>query len=471
VAENQDVKMRARCPCYRMHRLLLLGLNHTTAPLEVRERLAFNTTQRRAAVEAFRQRFPRYEAVLLSTCNRVELYVGREAHGQPSVREMTEFLGSFHDVRPGDYYEHLYQKTGRDVVEHLFSVTSSLDSMVLGETQILGQVREAYDESCGVQTAGPLLNPLFQRAIAVGKQVMRETPIGEGRLSVASVAAEYAKQIFERFDDKTVLCVGAGKMSALVLQNLSDLSPRRVLVCNRDPSKADALAGRFGGQGVPLDRLADHLVAADIVVTSTGATQPIITRAMFEPLLKRRRYRPIFLIDIAVPRDVEAAVGKLDHVYLYNLDDLQQVVLGTLSQRKDAVEAARSIVTRQVEEFVLWHRQRELGPTIDRLYKHYHGLAQEELARTLNKLPGVSEAEKAHLEELTRRIVNKLLHAPIQTLRHSGAPHPSTAGPYLHALEKLFGLEGPTEAEPQSKPQPPTTPTHLDSHPGRDGAA
>lgn len=439
-----------------MHRLLLLGLNHTTAPLEVRERLAFNAGQRRAAIEAFRERFPRCEAVLLSTCNRVELYIGREAHGQPGVREMTEFLGSFHDVRPGDYYEHLYQKTGRDVVEHLFSVASSLNSMVLGETQILGQVREAYDASCAAQTAGPLLNPLFQRSVAVGKQVLRETSIGEGRLSVASVAVDYAKQIFERFDDKTVLCVGAGKMSALVLQNLAALSPRRVMVCNRNMARAEALAGRFGGGAVPLEGLADHLAAADIVVSSTGATHPVITRPAFEAVLKRRRYRPVFLIDIAVPRDVEASVGKLDNVYLYNLDDLQQVVLSTQSHRKDAIDAARSIVTRQVEEFAVWHRQRELGPTIDRLYQHYHGLAQEELARTLNKLPNVSEAEKTHLEELARRIVNKLLHGPVQTLRHSDGVHAAAAGPYLHALEKLFGLEGdspaPDPAQPNQNP-------------------
>ena len=442
-----------------MHRLLLLGLNHTTAPLEVRERLAFNAGQRREAVEAFRRRYPRYEAVLLSTCNRVELYVGREAHGQPSVREMTEFLGSFHDVRPADYYEHLYQKTGRDVVEHLFSVSASLDSMVLGETQILGQVREAYDVSREMNAAGPMLHPLFQRAVAVGKQVMRETAIGEGRLSVASVAVDYARQIFETFTDKTVLCVGAGKMSALVLQNLTALAPRRVLVCNRNSDKAEALAARFGGKAVPFEGLADHLVAADIVVTSTGSAQPVITRPAFEAVLKRRRYRPVFLIDIAVPRDVEAAVGRLDNVYLYNLDDLQQVVLSTQSQRKGAVDAARGIVSRHVEEFVLWHRQRELGPTIDRLYQHYHKLAQEELTRTLTKLPSISEAEKAHLEELARRIVNKLLHGPVQTLRQPGGAGHGATGPYLHAMEKLFGLEeGDGGAAGPLLPNPDVTP-------------
>ncbi len=420
-------------------RLLLLGLNHTTAPLEVRERLAFNAQQRKAAVESFRARFPKSEAVLLSTCNRVELYVGRESHGHPGVKDMIEFLADFHGVPPADFDEHLYHKTDRDVVEHLFSVSSSLDSMVLGETQILGQVRDAYDLSRAVESAGGLLNPLFQRAVAVGKQVMRETSLGDGRLSVASVAVDYARQIFERFDDKTFLCVGAGKMAALVLRNFAGLAPGRLFVCNRDVVKAQALAGTFGGRPVPFDALNDHLTRADVVITSTGSTRPVITRAAFEPLLRRRRYRPIFLIDIAVPRDVEASVGELGAVYLYNLDDLQQVVMSTQGQRREAVESARRIVSRQVEEFVVWHRQRELGPTIDRLYRYCHTLGQEELSRTLAKLPEVGEAEKAHLEELTRRIVNKLLHGPIQAMRSASNPH-APGGGYVHALEKLFGL-------------------------------
>ena len=437
-----------------MNRLLLLGLNHTTAPLEVRERLAFNAQQRRAALAAFRARVPNCEAVLLSTCNRVELYVGRESHGHPGVKEMIDFLGDFHGVPPADFDEHLYHKTDREVVEHLFSVSSSLDSMVLGETQILGQVRDAYDFSRQLEAAGPLLNPLFQRAAAVGKQVMHETTIAEGRMSVASVAVDYARQIFERFDDKTLLCVGAGKMAALVLQSFAGLAPGRLLVCNRDMTKAQDLARKFGGRPVPFEGLHDHLTSADVVLTSTGSSHPIITRPGFEPLLRRRRYRPIFLIDIAVPRDVEASVGELDAVYLYNLDDLQQVVLSTQGQRREAVESARKIVARQVEEFLVWHRQRELGPTIDRLYRYCHTLGQEELARTLAKLPDVGEAERAHLEELTRRIVNKLLHGPIQAMRSANSPH-SPGGGYVHALEKLFGLRDASAGDPPSaQPNP-----------------
>jgi glutamyl-tRNA reductase len=423
-----------------MQRLLLLGLNHTTAPLEVRERLAFHATARKAALEQFKQRFPASELVILSTCNRIELYAARPVHDHPTPAELIEFLAGSHALQPAELEPHLYRKTNRDVVEHLFSVSSSLDSMVLGETQILGQVREAYEAAVRLQLTGMSLNPLFQRALGVGKQIMHETPLAEGRVSVASVAVDYARQIFERFDDKTVLCVGGGKMAGLVLQAFVALSPGSLLICNRSPDRALSLATKFKGRPAPFEQLSDHLVAADIVVTSTGAQQPIITRAQFDAILKRRRYRPIFVIDIAFPRDVEPVVGELDHVYLYNLDDLQSVVLNTRSQRQDAVSSARQIVLKQVEEYSLWHRQRELGPTIQRLYERYHAVAQDELNRTLNKLPNISATERSHLEELARRIVNKLLHDPIHMLRNADAGH----GPniqYLHALEKLFQLE------------------------------
>ena len=439
-----------------MHRLLLLGLNHTTAPLEVREKLAFNAQQCRHALAAFRSKFEQCEAVLLSTCNRVELYTARAAHGHPTLEEMVDFLAEFHGVAPEQFHEHLYHKRDRAVVEHLFAVTSSLDSMVLGETQILGQVRDAYDMSREVESAGGLLNPLFQRAVAVGKQVMRETSLAEGRLSVASVAVDYARQIFETFADKTVLFIGAGKMATLALQNFAALRPGRLLLCNRDPAKAAALAGRFGGaEPVSYERLEDHLVAADIVVTSTGSAHPIITRKQFARVLRLRRYRTVFLMDIAVPRDVEASVADLhEHVYLRNLDDLQQVVQATQAQRSGAIESAKNIVAAQVEEFATWLRAREMGPAIERLYKRHHRMAQEELARTLGKLSTValSEQDEAHLEDMLRRVVNKLLHHPVQVLRRGehagGAGAHAPPGGYLRAFQKLFQLGDEAEAPP-----------------------
>jgi glutamyl-tRNA reductase len=423
-----------------MQHLLLLGLNHATAPLTVREKVAFAGNGRDRAVEAMRARFPNAEITLLSTCNRVELYAARAVHGHPRAEEIVAFLAEFHGINAGEFAPHLYQKTDREVVTHLFTVASSLDSMVLGETQILGQVREAYDAARALGATGALLNPLFQRALAVGKEVMSATSIAEGRVSVASVAVDYARRIFDSFSDKCVLSIGAGEMASLVLQSFAQLKPRRMIVTNRSPEKAVELAAKFGGEALPFEGLNEHLVAADVVVSSTGATQAIITAAQIAGLRKARRYRPMFLIDIALPRDVEAGVGDLENVYLYNIDDLQQVVAGTMDQRKDAVEAARAIVTKQVEGFVAWHRAREMGPVIDRLSKRYHQVAAEELQRTLNKLPGIGDAERAHLEELTRRLVNKLLHDPISMLRKSEGMH-GASGQYLHALEQLFRLE------------------------------
>ncbi len=423
-----------------MQRLTLLGLNHKTAPLELREKLDFSPPQRTEALAALRERFGQCEAVLLSTCNRVELYVARQTHGHPRSTELAEFLAAGRDVKVAEFQANLYEKSERDVVSHLFSVASSLDSMVLGETQIMGQVREAYEAARLAGTAGPLLHPLFQRASAVAKQVMSQTTLGEGRSSVATIAVEYARRIFDGFSDKTVLSIGAGKMAGLMLENLAALKPSKLLVCNRDPAKAESLANNFGATAAPLDHLADHLALADIVVTSTGSTEPIITRALFEGVMRRRRYKPVFLIDIAVPRDVAADVGKIENVYLYNLDDLQQAVMATRNQRSAAAEAAGKIVERHVNDFVAWHRTRMIGPLIDQLYQRSHAVAREELTRLVGKLSAVSDEDKRQLEELMRRIVNKLLHDPVQALRESNGDHaPMTQ--YLHAVQKLFKLD------------------------------
>jgi glutamyl-tRNA reductase len=422
-----------------MQRLLLLGLNHATAPIEVREALAFSPEQQHQALQRLRDRYQTCEFVLLSTCNRVELYAARELHGHPRGDEMAQFLAEFHQAPLERFRAHLYHKSDREVVEHLFSVASSLDSMVLGETQILGQVRGAYDRARELSITGTMLNPLFQRAVAVAKQVMHDTPLNEGRLSIASVAVNYARRIFDGFEDKTVLCIGAGKMVRLVLRHFAQLKPGRVLICNRSREKADALAAEFGGAAAAFDALQEQLVAADIVISSTGSARPIITRDQMQHVLKARRYRPLFLIDIAVPRDVEPQVGELEHVFLCNIDELQRVVSKTQSQRTEAISAAKTIVNHSVDDFIAWHRARKLGPLIDELYKRSHALAMEELSRTLNKLPNVGEQEREHLEDLARRIVNKLLHEPVQTLHESSGVH-APVDRYAHALSKLFHL-------------------------------
>ncbi len=257
-----------------MQRLLLLGLNHKTAPLELRERLAFSSDQRNQALAEVRQKFPECEAVLLSTCNRTEIYLARPTHGHPREQELTGFLAGFRNVPPEEFENNLYSKSERDVISHLFSVAASLDSMVVGETQILGQVREAYEAAAATGAAGPMLHPLFQRAIAVGKQVRSQTPLSEGRTSVASVAVQYARRIFDVFTDKTVLNIGAGKMGELVLGDVSALKPGKLLICNRDLEKAKLLAEKFSATACGMENLPDHLAAADIIITGTAPSTP-----------------------------------------------------------------------------------------------------------------------------------------------------------------------------------------------------
>jgi glutamyl-tRNA reductase len=423
-----------------MQRLLLLGVNHTSAPLELREKLVFSADQRRAAVLRLLEQFSGgVECVLLSTCNRVELYVARPAHVGPSAGEMVHFLADFHGLRPEALQPFTYEMTDRDVAHHLFSVACSLDSMVLGETQILGQVREAYFAARELSAARAVLNPLFQRALAVGKQVMGETSLAEGRLSVASVAVSYARRIFDSFADKTVLSIGAGKMASLVLRHFADLRPGRLIVVNRDGEKAAKLAAEFSASHAPLAALPELLPQADIVVSSTGAAEPIITKKTIEHALRQRKYKPVFLIDIALPRDIDATVGQIDNVYLYNLDDLQKVVAATRGQRQGAIDEAEKIVSAHVEEFAASLRAREIGPLIDALYKRYHALAKEEVSRALGKLPATPE-QQTQLEDLARRIVNKILHDPIQALRSQGSAH-VPASQYLHAVENLFRVK------------------------------
>ncbi len=427
-----------------MQQLMLLGLNHSTAPLAVRERVAFSAAAREAACRAFRARFPHAELVILSTCNRVELYTATAQQDTLTTQQIGQFLVQHHGITLDDLQPHLYVKTGDEVVTHLFRVASSLDSMVLGETQILGQVREAYESAHRLGVTGSIFHPLFQRAISVGKQVLTQTPIAEGRLSIASVAVEHARRIFQRLDDKVVLSVGVGKMGLLVLRHFAELSPGKLMVCTRDSAKGAQVAAEYGGVGVPMDDLADSIAAADVVVCSTGAPQPIITREMFEQVHRIRRGRPIFLIDIALPRDIDERVGDFEDAHLYNLDDLQQAVGATRDNRQEAISAAEALVRKAVEDYAAWQRSRQLGPLIERLYERYHRLAREEVDRTLARMPDPTPDHREHLTELARRLVNKMLHQPVKSLRRSGNLH-GPAFQYLHAMEKLFQLDQPLE--------------------------
>lgn len=420
-----------------MQRLLMIGMNHATAPVQVRERCAFSATQREVALKRFKETFPEAEAVLVSTCNRVELYATKPIHGRPRIEEMVAFVANFHGIPEQELRPHLYERTNRGVAEHLFAVASSMDSIVVGETQILGQIREAYEVSAKLGVANTLLHPLFQRSLAAAREVMKATGLTEGRRSIASIAVEYAKQIFEDFRDKTVLSIGAGKMSTLVLQHFSELEPKSLLICNRSVERGMELAQRFGGAYVSMDSMMQHLAEADVVISSTASPAPIITGTMFQQVMKARRWRPVFLVDIALPRDVDPSVGELDNVYLYNVDDLQQVAAATDASRREAVELARTMMNKQVDDFVAWHSAREVGPLIEQLFAKSHAMAKDEVQRAINKLPEMTPQQREQVEELARRIVNKLLNDPVQAVRESG----TDGAPSARALARLFRLE------------------------------
>ncbi len=345
-------------------RLLVVGLNHKTAPLPVREALAFDGPRLAEALQRFRASFPEAETVIVSTCNRVELYVARPVAGQPTFERLAEFLGEVHQVPAAAFHAHLYHHEDRAMVEHLFQVAASLDSMVIGETQILAQVKQAYQAATAAGVAGKVLHSLFQRALAAAKSIHEQTDLAAGRLSIAGVAVDLARSVFDRFDDKAVVCVGAGKMSRLMLRHLAELAPGRVMVTNRSHDRAAALAAEFHAAAAPWESLEDLLVQADIVLLSTGSPEPVIRTAQFRALLKPRRYRPIVIIDIAVPRDVEAGVGTLSNVYLYNIDDLEHVAAATRDKRSAEVDRSRELLRGFVEDFIAWYTARDVGPLL-----------------------------------------------------------------------------------------------------------
>ncbi|MCL2639274.1 MAG: glutamyl-tRNA reductase [Phycisphaerales bacterium] len=392
--------------------LVVVGLNHRTAPIELREKLAFTPESATAAITALREKFPDTEAVVLSTCNRVEIYVG-QGGGGPRVDELADFLAAFHSLAVDRIRSHLYCYEDRAVVEHLFAVASSLDSMVVGETQILSQVKSAYQHAVAAGAVGKVLHALFQRALAAARDVHGKTSLASGRLSVASVAVELARAVFDRFEEKVVLCVGAGKMASLMLRHLAELQPRELLVANRSIENAQAVAVTFGGQPRSLDELDQLLIAADIVLTSTGSAELLISKERFRALLKARKYRPIVMIDIAVPRDIAADVGQLQNVYLYNVDDLQAVAVGNRERRDERIAASRAVLAEHVEEFLQWLAVRDVGPMVKELYARCHKLVTAELETLYASQPDLTPAQRAQVERLAHRLVGKILHEPV----------------------------------------------------------
>ena len=418
-----------------MRDFVVVGLSHRTAPVEVRERLAVSSTELRQELREITESTGFEEALLISTCNRVELYATSPSP-LDAMREAKETLARRLAGAAGD--DVLYQERGIDVVRHVFRVASSLDSLVVGEPQILGQVKEAFDAASEAGTMGTLLGRCFTQAFATAKRVRNETGIAEGTVSVSSIACELAKKIFGNLEGRRTLLLGAGEMGESAARSLRQTGTK-LHVINRSDERAEALAQACDGRAVRYERLATELAEADVVVASTASPNFILTPELMKSVVRTRRHRPLFIIDIAVPRDVDPRVGSMDNVFVYDVDDLQQVAEENLAVRAREAALAERIVEEEVEAFLAWRRSLELAPTIVALRKRFGQVAEDEVRRTLGRLKGLSEADRSAIEAMSRSLVNKLLHHPMTELK-SGAGDPDGAL-LIDAVRRLFRLQ------------------------------
>ncbi|MBI3270909.1 MAG: glutamyl-tRNA reductase [Planctomycetes bacterium] len=415
----------------------VVGLNHRQAPVELRERLAVPSGRLSEALARFRTACPVSESVLLSTCNRVEVYA--LANGTPvGAESVARYLADFHGVERSAFEGFLYHQAGVDAVRHLFRVAAGMESMVLGETQILGQVKDAYLAAKTCRATGRVFNPLFQRALNVAKLVHERTGLGRRKVSVPSVAADFLEKVFQDLSAKTLLLVGAGEVGEAMLRHLLERGVTRVIVCTRQIEHARALAEPIQGKAVLLELLPDYLPEADIVVTCTASSAHVLTTQAVEEAVRRRRGQPVFLLDLSVPRNVHPGAGDLDNVYLYNIDDLESIVRQNLEERSRELDRCETLVEAEVSEFMGSLKLLDLSPIIARLTEDLHVIGREELARALDRLRDLSPEERVEVENLVRRVVNKILHQPISTLKEEAKAGEGVQ--FVEAIKRIFRL-------------------------------
>jgi glutamyl-tRNA reductase len=415
-------------------RYQLIGVNHKSAPLEVRERLAIPESHLADCCRDLAAHPGIEEAMIISTCNRVEM-ITHTANGSADLRG---FLRQRFQLKAEDLDPHLYEFREKDAVRHVFRVASSLDSMVVGEAQILGQVKEAYAVARAVGSVHGQLDQLFTRAFAVAKRVRTETAVGSSSVSIASVAVELAKKIFGGLQGKTVFIVGAGKMSELAARHLMAHGCESIFVSNRTYDRAVGLAHKFNGQVIKFDDLYDSCDRADIVITSTGAPHAIFRREHGEQFLARRKNRPMFFIDIAVPRDVSPEMAKLDGIFVYDMDDLQQAVSSHVADRHGEAELAESIIANEVENFEARLHTLDVVPTIVSLQDHLETIRQTEIDRVRGRMGPLTPEQELAVEALTRGIINKVMHAPVTTLKTAAREAEATT--VIDVVRRLFNL-------------------------------
>ena len=419
----------------------LVGCNHRNASVDVRERLAFNGEQVTDALAKLRDRFPRSEAVLLSTSNRVELYTGCEdPNHAPTQDQIVQFLADYHRLPVDDVASQVTTHSHEETIRHLFTVAASMDSMVVGEPQILNQVKEAYRVATDGDYTGPLTNGAVQGAIRVAKRIATETAIHKRRVSIPSVAvAETARAIFERFDDKFVLVIGAGEMGRETAQYLVSEGAKQITVVNRSRERAVTLADEISAETADWSELDNLLIKSDLIVSTTAATEPIVTTERYKSIEAFRYQRPLLVLDLAVPRDFEESVGKHLGVYLYSVDDLQETCDANRKAREKEWPKAGRIIEEETKRFLADWNHRATGPTIRRLREQANRVKAQELQRLLNKLDGSDPKSRREIEMAFDRLVNKMLHPPLESLRDE-AKAGSSQG-LVDALVRLFKLE------------------------------
>lgn len=426
-----------------MH-IVIVGLSHKTAPVEIREKLAFAPTAMERPLRRLLELQVVAEGLIISTCNRVELCIATK-EPDAAVASLRRFLADYHEIRLEEIASSLYDYQGEDAIRHLFRVASSLDSMVLGEPQILGQIKTAYGYAAEFKTAGLILNRFLHKAFSVAKRVRTETGIASNAVSVSFAAVELARKIFDRLEDKGVMIIGAGEMCELAAKHFVANGVTKVLVTNRTLERAEKLAAEFNGRAIPFDNFVNHLAEVDIVLTSTGAPNFILGQRQMEEVIKRRKNRPMFLIDIAVPRDIDPRVNDIDNAYLYDVDDLQGVVQANLKERQKEASKAETIVEQEIGQFHLWLANLEVKPTIIALRQKLETIRRQELDKTFGNLKDLTDGQRKSIEAMAGAIINKILHTPTATLKRT---QDNTSGEdYVDAVRVLFDLPTPAAEE------------------------
>jgi glutamyl-tRNA reductase len=418
--------------------VLVVGINHKTAPVEIREKLSFSEEEIGRSLGRL-LKLPEFaENMILSTCNRVEIYSATHDVEKGTV-VLKNFLAEYHGVSLGEFEKSLYIHLGRAAVGHIFRVASSLDSMVVGEPQVLGQIKEAHNIAASHNASGIILNKLLHRAFHVAKRVRTETKIGSSAVSISYAAVELAKKIFGTLEGKAVMLLGAGEMAELAAKHLVSGGAKTVIVASRTYQRAADLAKAFNGEAIDFDGFHERLQGVDIVISSTGAPHHILRPEDVLGVIKARKNKPMFFIDIAVPRDIDPEVNEIENVYLYDIDDLQEVVDANKERREREARRAEELVEEEVLKFYHWYKSLDVVPTIVSLKEKLEEIREKELSKTVSSFAQITEKDRKSLEALTSAIVKKILHDPITFLKSSGLNMDTHV--YVDAVQKLFRLE------------------------------